>query len=356
MSFDGDSLSLEGFESLVESAFKARIFHHLTSLQEITIFECFSAVSFPANCLPERLQKLQIKNCKKLASLSLDAFPNVKNLRLEHCLNLESISMSESPHTALQSLKIIGCHKLVSLSEEGQAAPNLTHLLINSCPKLEALPRNMDTLLPNLQFLEIEECGGICRFPEGGLPPNMETLCMSGYEEQLRDLSSNGKLEALKHLVINGRDCERVKSFPEVVDLLPHLPSLTTLCFEEFDDLETLECNQLLRLTSLQHLLILSCPKLKNIPGRSGRRGRRSGIGAEIWLHVFEKQRHLQKVGVALIIDKLLLLNEQFDEENKEREGDQHYYPSDAADGNSDYDLLSPLMWAHGNSMFNILV
>ncbi|XP_057741918.1 monosaccharide-sensing protein 2-like [Arachis stenosperma] len=47
--------------------------------------------------------------------------------------------------------------------------------------------------------------------------------------------------------------------------------------------------------------------------------------------------------------------NEQFDEENIEREGDQDYYPSDAVGGVSDDDLRSPLISAHGSSMFNNL-
>ncbi|MED6149423.1 hypothetical protein PIB30_062234 [Stylosanthes scabra] len=175
--------------------------------------------------------------------------------------------MSEPTHATLQSLTVSWCHKLVSLTEGGLAAPNLTHLQLNCCDKLEALPPNMHTLLPNLQSLKIEYCRGICRFPEGGLPPNLKKLRMNGYEELLRDLSSIGSLEALTHLKINGSGCEsKIKSFPEV-GLLPHLPSLTTLEIIWFDNLETLECNELLRLTSLQRLYIFWCPKLENMAG-----------------------------------------------------------------------------------------
>ncbi|MED6133319.1 hypothetical protein PIB30_027353 [Stylosanthes scabra] len=291
MSLHGDSLTLKRCEWLVEPTFVATIIHHLTSLQEICISQISTAVSLPANCLPKSLQKLEIKKCRKvefpeqqqqqkydlvelqidsscdsLASLSLDAFPNLKILKIRYCENLESISMSVPPHAALQRLAISECYKFVSLTEEGLAAPNLTHLHIYSCHKLKALPRNMDSLLPNLRSLDIEECRGISRFPEGGLPPNLEKLCMRGYEGQLRGLSSMGKLEALTHLLIKNSDCERVKSFPEV-GLLPHLPSLTTLEIIGFDNLEMLECNQLLRLTSLQKLHIQWCKKLENMAG-----------------------------------------------------------------------------------------
>ncbi|MED6199122.1 hypothetical protein PIB30_072989, partial [Stylosanthes scabra] len=289
MSLDGDCLSLWECEWLVESTFMGTIIHHLTSLQEISIDGFLFDVSFPANCLPKSLQILKIKDCRKvefpgqqqkydlveleiydscdsLASLSLDAFPNLKNLYIRDCSNLESISMSEPPHTALQSLAISWCPKLVSLAEEGLAAPNLTHLGVSDCNKLEALPSNIDTLLPNLQSLDIQGCRRICRFPEGGLPPNLKKLCMNGYEGLLRSLSSMRKLEALTDLMIKGSDCERVKSFPEV-GTLRHLPSLTTLEIIGFDNLETLECNELLRLTSLQHLCIYSCEKLENMAG-----------------------------------------------------------------------------------------
>ncbi|MED6108407.1 hypothetical protein PIB30_023626 [Stylosanthes scabra] len=263
MTLEGDSLSLKGCEWLAESTFKATIIHHLTSLQEIIIDGFWSVVSFPANWL----QKLEIRNCPGLASLWLDAFPNLKNLQIENCSNLESISMSDRPHTALQRLSIHGCYKLVSLTEEGLAAPSLTHLHLKYCDNLDALPGNMDTLVPNLQSLDIQYCPGICRFPEDGLPRSLKKLCMKGYEGLLRGLSSMGKLEALTHLVIDDYNCgSRIKSFPEV-GLLPHLPSLTTLEIIGFDNLETLECNELLRLTSLQHLHIKFCEKLEKIEG-----------------------------------------------------------------------------------------
>ncbi|KAL4393686.1 hypothetical protein AHAS_Ahas02G0076800 [Arachis hypogaea] len=77
------------------------------------------------------LVELQIDySCDSLCSLSLDVFPNLKNLQIKWCRNLESVSMSEAPHAALQRLTIFGCDKLVSFAGEGLAAPNLTHLQV----------------------------------------------------------------------------------------------------------------------------------------------------------------------------------------------------------------------------------
>ncbi|KAL1329096.1 hypothetical protein AAHE18_12G016500 [Arachis hypogaea] len=290
MKLDGYWLSISGFECVVECAFKARIIRHLTSLQGIYISECSSVVSLGGNCLPKSLQKLTMyrcsqiellqqqhkydlvhlhifRSCDSLTSLSLDAFPNLENLEIFWCSNLESVSMSEPPHAALQRLSIYGCRKFVSFPEEGLATPNLTHLDVSRCSKLEALPRGMNTLLPNLHSLDIGGCPNICRSPEeGGLPANLKELSVGECEEQVRGLSWLGNLDNLTHLTISGVGCESIKSYPEVGSL-PRLPSLTTLHIQDFYNLETLECNELLRLTSLQQLHISYCPELKNMEG-----------------------------------------------------------------------------------------
>ncbi|XP_057741798.1 putative disease resistance protein At3g14460 [Arachis stenosperma] len=288
---DGDTLSIMGRESVKGSAFKAMMsMNHLSCLQEIHIIGYSSHVSFPGNCFPKSLQKLIISYCEQLefpqlqqqkydlvelqivdscdslTSLVLDVFSNLKNLQIKGCRNLESVSLSEAPHAALQCLTIFGCHKLVSFAAEGLAAPNLTHLSVTWCSRLQALPRDMNSLLPGLHSLEIYGCPNICRLPEGGLPPNLKSLDVAVCEQQMRNLSWMSNLDALTHLRIYGFDGENVKSYPEVGSL-PHLPSLTTLEICWFHNLETLECNELLRLTSLQQLQISCCQKLQNMKG-----------------------------------------------------------------------------------------
>ncbi|XP_057744191.1 putative disease resistance protein At3g14460 [Arachis stenosperma] len=268
MYLDGDSLSILGCKSVMESALKAMIsINHLRCLQQIHIL-CCRKLEFPQ--LQQHkydLVELIIQHsCDTLISLSLDVFPNLKNLKIERCRNLESVSMSEAPHAALQRLSITNCNKLVSLAGEGLAAPNLTHLKITGCAKLEALPLDMKSLLPSLHSLHIYGCPNICRLAEGGLPPNLKSLEVGIGEQQMRDLSWMANLDALTHLSINGYYCDNIKSYPEVGSL-PHLPSLTTLEIWEFKNLETLECNELLRLTSLQQLRIFECKKLENMEG-----------------------------------------------------------------------------------------
>ncbi|XP_057744498.1 disease resistance protein RGA2-like [Arachis stenosperma] len=287
MSLNGDKLSITGSESVVESAFNEMMSINHLPLQEVEIIGCLFPVSWPNNCLlPKSLQKLTIWECSKVefpqhkydlvelliyscdsvTSLSLDVFPNLKNLKIYSCRNLESVSMSEAPHAALQRLSITYCDKLVSFAGEGLAAPNLTHLQVRWCDKLEALPRDMKSLLPSLHSLDINGCPNICRLPEGGLPPNLKSLVWGIGDQQMRDLSWMGNLHALTHLSIYGYECKNIKSYPEVGSL-PHLPSLTTLEINWFPNLETLECNELLRLTSLQQLHIFDCSKLENMEG-----------------------------------------------------------------------------------------
>ncbi|XP_052113655.1 putative disease resistance protein At3g14460 [Arachis duranensis] len=290
MTLDGDRLSISGFECVVECAFKARIIQHLTSLQEIRISWCSSVVSLGDNCLPKSLLKLQMyrcsqiellqqqqkydlvdlqiqESCDSLTSLSLDAFPNLKNLEIVRCSNLESVSVSEPPHATLQSLTVYEYPELVSFAGEGLAAPNLTHLGVTKCQRLEALPRDMNSLLPYLQSLDIRGCPNICRLPEGSLPPNLKELTVGDCQQQLRSLTWMGNLDNLTHLTISGDSSESIiESYPEV-GLLPCLPSLITLEIRGFYKLETLECNELLRLTSLQQLHISWCPNLKNMEG-----------------------------------------------------------------------------------------
>ncbi|QHO22292.1 putative disease resistance RPP13-like protein 1 [Arachis hypogaea] len=281
-----DMVSIKGCESMLKFVLQALSVSHLSCLKDIYILRWSLDVLFRDNCVLKSLQTLRIwggsklkfpqqqqkyslvelyieGNCDSLTSLSLDDFPNLKTLTISECENLESVSLSEPSHAALQRLTIFKCCNFVSFTGKGLAAPNLTRLEVSFCTKLKALPHDMNTLLPSLQSLEIEGCREICRLPEVGLPPNLKQLIIG---KQWRGLSSMRNLDTLTHLIIDGFGSENVKSFPEAGSL-PHLPSLTTLKISRFSNLETLECNQLLCLTSLQHLIIEECWKLENIAG-----------------------------------------------------------------------------------------
>ncbi|XP_057744193.1 putative disease resistance RPP13-like protein 1 isoform X2 [Arachis stenosperma] len=87
MFLDGETLSISGCESVVESAFKAMMsINHLSCLQQIQIWSS-RKLEFPR--LQQQkydLVELQIDySCDSLTSLSLDVFPNLKNLEIRGC-------------------------------------------------------------------------------------------------------------------------------------------------------------------------------------------------------------------------------------------------------------------------------
>ncbi|QHO25631.1 Putative disease resistance RPP13-like protein [Arachis hypogaea] len=140
-------------EQLVDSLFEAMTHTQPTSLIELEISGCSSAISFPGDSLPPLLKQLRINNCKNvefpmqhqqhqslrslgidnscdsLTSFTLPAFPNLNDLRIERCENLTSLELSQS-----QSLQ---------------------YLVIAECPKLEKIIR----LPGSLRELRIRKCG-----------------------------------------------------------------------------------------------------------------------------------------------------------------------------------------------------
>ncbi|XP_020991745.1 putative disease resistance RPP13-like protein 1 isoform X1 [Arachis duranensis] len=140
-------------EQLVDSLFEAMTHTQPTSLIELEISKCSSAISFPGDSLPPSLQQLRIKNCKNvefpmqhqqhhslqtleihnscdsLTSFALPAFPNLKYLTIERCENLTSLEVSQSK--------------------------SLRYLWIAECPKL----KNIIRLPASLSALDIRECG-----------------------------------------------------------------------------------------------------------------------------------------------------------------------------------------------------
>ncbi|MED6220342.1 hypothetical protein PIB30_044025 [Stylosanthes scabra] len=277
MFVEGNRLSIIGCDSVKESAFTAMSINHLSCLQGINISGYWPSVSFPSNCLPKSLQNLTISSCRDydtvmvmlkddldeslMTSLSLDAFPNLETLSIG--------DLFETYDSRLKSLSIYNCPKLVSFSGEKLYTRKLTHLRVERCSKMEALPSDLRSRFPNLQSLKIAGCPNIYTLPEGRLPPNLKELHVGGCDKQVRGVSSMANLDTLTHLTIDGDGCESIiKSYPgPEVGSLPHLPSLTTLVISSFHDLETLECNELLRLTSLQQLHIEWCEKLENMAG-----------------------------------------------------------------------------------------
>ncbi|CAJ2658929.1 unnamed protein product [Trifolium pratense] len=281
-----EELRIQGRE-VTESVFEAIAITPRASLQILDIRDCSSAISFQGDCLITSLKFLYITDCKNLnfpkqnhqleslqyltitrscdslTTLPLDILPNLNNLHIYKCENIGCLSTSK----ILPNLSYIGisnCPRFVSFPEEGLSAPNLKILYITNCTNLKSLPCHINTLLPKLEVMTIDECREMETIPDGGMPCSLRSLCIGNCEKLLRNPSLT-LFDMLSHLSISDLS-DGVDYFPRKdFALLP--PSLTSLELWKMSSLHTLECTELLHLTSLQQLTIGDCPKLENVAG-----------------------------------------------------------------------------------------
>ncbi|XP_018501126.2 putative disease resistance protein At3g14460 [Pyrus x bretschneideri] len=297
----GLSLLLESTETLPSLQMLAIYFdgrewlpqmvHNSNRLQSLTLFGCSSLLSFPTNGLPTTLTSLTILRCEKLEFLSremmakltslqslcldrscdslrsfpLGIFPNLSSLWIDGCENLESLSVeggADENLSHLNSLSIWHCPNLVSVADGGLPTPNLTSFQVYYCENLKLLPDRMHTLTA-LQDLQIHDLPNVVSFAQGGLPPNLQSFRIS-WCERLRP-SVEWRLRGLASL-----QQFRISGYKDLVEMLLNeqlLPAtLHTLQIDYVWDLKSLDGKGLEHLTSLQHLQIECCRSLKFLP------------------------------------------------------------------------------------------
>ncbi|KAG6671287.1 hypothetical protein I3843_Q001800 [Carya illinoinensis] len=252
--------------------------------------DIFSHMSLPVGVLPSTFKTLEIWSCKKLGlpinldyswlevlflfncdslrSFPMDLFPNVKDLTIEICTNLESLTVVEQHQhdlVALSSLRISQCPNFVSFPRGGLHATNLGVLHILSCENLGSLPDKMHMLLPSLTQFYIEYCKNIETLPEGGLPSSLNKFVISDCEKLVESRMgwSLQNLASLRQLTIYGGSKLDVVSFLEK-GLLP--TNLKNLSINDFPNLTSFNKNEFVNLTSLESLTIQKCPKLERMP------------------------------------------------------------------------------------------
>ncbi|KAH9782685.1 putative disease resistance RPP13-like protein 1 [Citrus sinensis] len=215
-----------------------------------------SSPSPSSSSSPVMLQRLNIKNCPELTSLSsgVQFLEALEGLEIRDCPKLESIPDGLQNLNCLQSIHIDGCPSLVSFPERG--LPNtISWFDICECDKLEALPNDY-----------IQMCRNLVSFPEEGFPTNLTSLTI-GYFKMYKTLVQWGlhRLTSLKRLLIIGCDDE-AECFPdeEIGMTLP--TSLTHLSFWGFQNLIFLSSMGFQNLTSLQSLRIGNCRNLTSFP------------------------------------------------------------------------------------------
>ncbi|XP_058758783.1 putative disease resistance protein At3g14460 [Vicia villosa] len=264
-----------------------RLMLPLNSLQQLTIDDFPSLTSFPTEGLPKTLKFLIISNCENLeflpheymhnytsleelkisyscnsmTSFSLGAFPVLKSLLIEGCINLKSIliaeDVSQKSLSFLRSIKIWDCNELEVFPPGGLATPYLVHFSVWKCEKLPLLPERMHALT-GLQEMAIDNLPNLQAFVIDDFPSSLQELTIGsvgGIMQNYRPAWEH--FTCLSVLRINGDDNM----------LMGHsLPaSLMTLCIYDLKD-KVINRKWFQHLNSLQKLEIVNAPKLKSLP------------------------------------------------------------------------------------------
>ncbi|KAG7947862.1 hypothetical protein I3843_14G115900 [Carya illinoinensis] len=238
-----------------------------SKFKTLEIWNC-KKLGLPINLYYSCLEVLKLLYCDSLRSLDLlILFPNVKDLEIHNCTNLESFTVAEQHQhdlVALSSLKISRCPNFVSFPRGGLHATNLGNLQIEHCESLRSLPDKMHMLLPSLTRFHIEDCKNIETLPEGGLPSSLNSFIIRRCEKLVESRMgwSLQNLASLRDLKIDGGS-ELDVSFPEK-GLLPTNLKFLGIC--DFPNLTSFDKNEFANLTSLESLYIVDCPKLERMP------------------------------------------------------------------------------------------
>ncbi|KAG7947873.1 hypothetical protein I3843_14G116700 [Carya illinoinensis] len=264
-------LTIEGFDAVDMSDIFSRMPLPVgvlpSTFKTLEIWNC-KKLGLPINLDYSCLEVLQLLSCDSLRSFPMDLFPNVKDLTIQSCTNLESLTVAEQHQhdlVALSSLRISGCSNFVSFPRGGLHATNLGNLWIQDCESLRLLPDKMHMLLPSLTQFSIRNCKNIETLPEWGLPSRLNLFSISNCEKLVESRMgwSLQNLSSLGYLEIGGGSELDVVSFPEK-GLLP--TNLKYLQISDFPNLTSFDKNEFENLTSLETLIILNCPKLERMP------------------------------------------------------------------------------------------
>ncbi|XP_027341560.1 putative disease resistance protein At3g14460 isoform X2 [Abrus precatorius] len=235
-------------------------------LQELTLKNISSLISFPNDGLPTSLRSLEIWECGKLEFLSHETWHKYTSLEKlgiwNSCHSMTFFPLDCFP--SLQELYICFCPMLEEIATQGGGvAPKLVDLNITDCVKLKALPQQI--ALPSLEHLGLS---GLPELASLFLPCTLKSLCIDlgllscmskheiGFEFQ--------RLTSLSHLYAQGFGNLDLVNILLKERLLP--TSLVFLGLYHFGSLRFLEGNGLQHLTSLHQLHIDHCPNLVSLP------------------------------------------------------------------------------------------
>ncbi|MED6167400.1 hypothetical protein PIB30_002371 [Stylosanthes scabra] len=206
---------------------------------EVNNFEMLSAlsdlrrirlekVSVPSFCILKSLVKLSLHMCNTSQAFGnssipiSEAMPNLVELSIDYCKDLENLPEELCNITPLKKLSITNCHKLSALPRDTANLKNLEVLRLSSCSDLEEMPEGIGRLC-NLRCLDVSDCVSLSKLPEDiGDLQNLEKLYMKGCSELSEVPYSVMNFENAKHQIIVLCDEESAALWENV----PSIPNL----------------------------------------------------------------------------------------------------------------------------------
>ncbi|CAA3015444.1 disease resistance RGA3 [Olea europaea subsp. europaea] len=245
---------------------------NLTSLESLSIHYISQLTYLPhmKGC-QKYLRDLNIEYCDNLRELpdDLHNFRSLETLRIIGCRSLQSISYQSGQKgpPSLRTLEIRNCSELSSLPSEIIQSRCLEHLTVTRCDKLISFPMDLGEL-PCLSMLAIHDCPELRSLPKGIFRlNNLGNMIIGGFSKSIDFNSFQAALDgiqrskSLANLTLCGWD--HWDSLPYQVQ---HLTSLKQLTLHGFG-IEALP-NWIGGMSSLRGLELFNCQKLRHMPSK----------------------------------------------------------------------------------------
>ncbi|CAA3015445.1 disease resistance RGA3 [Olea europaea subsp. europaea] len=217
-------------------------------LRDLNIEDCENLRELPDDLHNFRsLETLRIIGCRSLHSISYQSGqkcpPSLRTLVIKNCSELSSLPSEIIQFRCLEHLTVTGCDKLISFPMDLGELPCLSMLAIHDCPELRSLPKGIFRL-NNLRDVTI-----------GGFSKSID---FNSFQAALNDIQGS---KSLAYLTLCGWD--HWDSLPYQVQ---HLTSLKQLTLHGFG-IEALP-NWIGGMSFLFGLQLINCQKLRHMPSR----------------------------------------------------------------------------------------
>ncbi|KAB2092140.1 hypothetical protein ES319_A02G008300v1 [Gossypium barbadense] len=212
------------------------------------------------------LKELKLSHCGNLNSIpDLGRFSSLHILNISNCNNLEIVRITER-NSDLEVLEIIVCKKLSQIGDGLLTFTRLRKLRIVNCPNLRSIPRMHNGSLASLAELDFTGVGeGLIRLLPDLRQSNacLHNLTLSDLPDLRSIPESLGDMRFLYHLTI--KRCPTLRSIPN--DLLGSLNFLRRLDIGGFsEELEEFPGMDFIQRLRLQELRLLGWEKLSSLP------------------------------------------------------------------------------------------